>query len=104
MDGAVSNSRVCEAERPNHSDHTHADPEHVQNYIGGIFLDEGAPREHHRVRRVKNADKQKRARGTEPTYQREAEYPHQGPDNLDGSEISSHGEVQLSKSVHGNLT
>src|SRR6266478_7147583 len=81
---------VRKSKRPNHSHHAHSDPEQVEDRVGGVFLDEGAPREHDCVQRVKCPNKQKGTIWAEPTDERETEDSHQHADHLDGPEMASH--------------
>jgi hypothetical protein len=97
-------SGVCKASRSNHADDTDTDPEYVEEGIGTVLFDDRAPREYDSIRRVKGPDKEERARGSEPTDQRKGEDPHQYPDHLDGTEISSHCRVQPAQEPHGHLS
>src|SRR5207237_10474559 len=89
-----SASGVRESSRPDDANRADADPEHVENRVGRIALDERTPGEHDRVDRVEYPHKEKGTMWPESAHQREAEDPHQHADHLDGAKISNHDRVQ----------
>lgn len=72
---------------PEHADDADHNPEHIQQGVGAIFLEYGAPGKYDRVRGIESPHEQKRTFRAHPADQGEAENPHQHADHFDKSNI-----------------
>jgi hypothetical protein len=66
-----------------HSNYTNPYPEHIEDGVRSVFLDDRAPGKHNRVGCIESPDKEERATRSEPADQRKAEDPHQHADHFD---------------------
>jgi len=73
--------------RPQNSYNADQHPEHIQESIGIVFFNDGAPREKYRVGGVNFPYGHERTFGPHPAYQTETEDPHQNPGHFNEAYI-----------------